>query len=87
MFARLVWIAGGSGSDDTGVALSVPFDRAQSRERRTFELQAPSGPYSYKGKLFSIEWVVEISSEPGGQKSNRAEIVIGPGAEPLAVRA
>ena len=44
--AALIWTAGSGGPHtEEGVAVSVSIDRPKSRERRLFELQAPSGPY------------------------------------------
>lgn len=83
--ASLIWTLSGTAGEE-GVGVEQALDRPQSRERRTFELQAPSGPYSYQGKLFSIGWVVEIRADPDGE-SERVDIVIGPGATPLVVKA
>lgn len=79
----LVWLAkGGSATQQDGVAARVALEGARSRDTRTFELQAPDGPYSYDGRLLTITWAVEVQAEPGS-RSGRTELVIAPGGRPL----
>lgn len=76
----LVWVARArDGSSERGVGVRVPVERAGSRDQRTFSLLAPEGPSSYHGRLFDLQWQVEVVAQPGGYLAEVA-IVIGPRA-------
>ena len=76
---RLAWVARAKGASQRGVGVSVQVDRPGSRDQRAFTLQAPEGPCSYHGRLFDLQWQVEVVAQPGGYVAE-APIVIGPEA-------
>jgi hypothetical protein len=72
--ARLVWRVTGWGDRDERVVetQSVATDASHGDRRLRFRL--PDGPYSMKGQIFGIEWVVEIQA---GQDVARWPFVVG----------
>jgi hypothetical protein len=49
-------------------------------------LRAPSGPYSFSGRLISLLWALEAVAEPGGEVARR-EIVLSPSGEEVRLDA
>jgi hypothetical protein len=54
-----------------------PFAEPVLKDRRSFSLQLPEGPYSFSGKLISLAWALELVAEPGSRAS-RIEITVSP---------
>ena len=82
--ANLVWHTRGIGNEDVGVGAT---DRIESPDARddshVFRLRAPAFPYTFSGKLISLDWEVELIAvdERGRtQESARETIVIAPDA-------
>jgi hypothetical protein len=81
---QLFWFTRGKGTQDVGVAATLPFDGAGAIDERPFRFDAPPEPYSFSGKLISIVWALELIAEPG-EDVERVEIVIGPGGREVVV--
>jgi hypothetical protein len=81
------WYTTGMGSQDKGSSnkrrlYSGDFERRRNYDY-DFELDLPSGPYTYDGELVSVRWVVEAKVDVYGEplhKSQR-EIRLDPGPE------
>jgi hypothetical protein len=76
--ARLLWRTSGKGTQSGEVVAVHRFDNPSPKEFRPFEMVLPPSPYSFSGRLVSIEWYIELVILPGEQ-SNALPIVIGPG--------
>jgi hypothetical protein len=77
---RLYWRTQGKGTVDLEIVRSVKFDGAGARDRRSFQIPLPPGPYSFSGKLVSVVWGVELVAEPKGDAAN-VEITMSPTGE------
>ncbi|MFN3168101.1 MAG: hypothetical protein ACE37H_13655 [Phycisphaeraceae bacterium] len=65
---RLRWHTSGKGSRDTGVAEALTWEPVSSRDERAFSFAGLDGPYSFSGRLISVNWLVEAVAEGvGGQ--------------------
>jgi hypothetical protein len=75
---RLFWYTAGKGTQNVGVAQTVPFATPLRSDRRDFRLTLPADPYSCSGSLISIIWALELIVEPRGL-TERVEITMAPG--------
>ena len=75
---RLFWIARGEGADEVKVVEEQELTQAVQQAERPFEVKLPTGPYSFRGPLFSLRWAVEAIAKPSGEVG-RLELVVGPG--------
>ena len=79
--ASLVWHTRGIGTEDVGVADSIREESPPARDEHSFEFTAPEYPYTFSGKLISLDWEIEAHRENsrGKAKESIAEtIVIAP---------
>lgn len=74
---RLFWYTEGKGDRDLAVAETVAFPDPEAQDRRGFRLRLPAGPYSFSGKLISLNWALEVVAEPGS-RAGRLPIVVSP---------
>jgi hypothetical protein len=81
---RLVWFTRGKGTEDGGIAATVPFAEPPAADTREFCFEAPNGPYSFSGTLIAVLWAVEFVVTPG-KEFERIEIVIAPDAREIAL--
>ncbi|MCX5660743.1 MAG: hypothetical protein NTW19_13635 [Planctomycetota bacterium] len=78
---RLFWFTDGKGDRDVGVVDRVRFDNPSAADAQPFAFTLPAGPYSFSGKLISLQWALEVVVLPG-EHATRLEIVVSPtGAE------
>jgi hypothetical protein len=78
---RLFWHTQGKGTSDVSVVDKISFDNPARQERRDFRFRLPDAPYSFSGKLISLEWALELIV-PSPWEIERLPIVISPtGAE------
>ena len=83
---RLCWrIESPSGSPDPVVVRTERLEGLDSKGRRKIRVELPDGPWSFEGKLFSVEWFVEVAS--GDHISRKARFVLSPTGEPIRTRA
>lgn len=75
---RLFWYTEGRGDRDAGIARTLRIEAPGRTGRQAFELDLPSGPYTFSGALISLVWALELIALPG-DLSVRREIVVGPG--------
>ena len=76
---RLVWNTCGKGDTDIGVEKTIRLESPGQSGSRRVELELPSAPYSFSGKLISLLWALELVAKPTND-SSRTEITIAPGA-------
>jgi hypothetical protein len=74
---RLFWRTEGKGTQDIGLAETVPFEGAGQQDHRDFRLRLPEAPYSFSGKLVSLVWALELVAKPGAL-AGRTDVVITP---------
>ncbi len=73
----LFWQTKGAGTQDVGLAESIRFERPGREEEREFTLTLPAGPYSFRGKLVSIVWCLELT-DAEGKDAFQKEIILSP---------
>jgi len=73
----LFWQTSGYGTQDMAVAESMRFERPGLEEEREFALTLPEGPYSFRGKLITIGWYLELTDTEGNDAVQK-EIILSP---------
>lgn len=61
----LFWRTSGRGTQDIGVPCSQTFDNPPMVGEKVFSIKCPPGPYSFSGRLISIDWGLELTGEKG----------------------
>jgi hypothetical protein len=79
---RLFWYTEGKGSQDLEIVETISFANPAAEDRRTFQIRAPRGPFSFSGKLISLIWALEIVVHPT-EESGRTQITISPSGEEI----
>lgn len=78
---RLVWSTAGKGTTDLEVVQTMPFEFPSPMETRRTSITLPASPYSFSGKLITLQWALELIAFPS-EESTRQEIIMAPtGAE------
>jgi hypothetical protein len=85
MELRLSWAARGPGGRDFKIAETIPFREPRPAERRPFILTLPMAPYSFRGSLISLTWVLELVALPGEEKV-QVELTVAPGQQAIDLR-
>ena len=78
---RLLWFTNGWGIPDTVVVATARFDSPGERGERDFRFQLPEGPYSFVGRLITLNWALE--GVLAGKSLGRLEITVSPSGEPV----
>jgi hypothetical protein len=73
LFVRLAWYTQGIGSQDSGVAAETNLSIAREQGSERFSLVMPDGPFSFSGKLITLQWIVEASAS---KTTGQAPIVL-----------
>lgn len=74
---RLLWTTRSEGEKDEEVLEAVAYDGLALQGAREFTMRLPTGPYSYRGTLFSLVWGIEAVAEPSGSTVFK-EIAVSP---------
>ncbi len=74
---RLFWYTSGIGTRDGETVATVAIDDPALNGSQTVGFIAPQQPYSYSGKLISIQWAAELVDVKGRQ-ATRLDLTIGP---------
>ena len=61
---RLIWYTHGKGDRDYGIADSKAVSEVQQTDSISFEFVAPHRPYSFSGKIVSLQWAIEAITFP-----------------------
>jgi len=64
---RLFWSTEGRGDQDLTVVETVPFESPDAQDQRAFRIRTPEGPYSFSGRLITLNWALEAVAEPGDE--------------------
>lgn len=81
---RLFWFTQGKGNQDVEVIRKISINNAGASGRRNFALVLPEGPYSFRGKLISLVWAIElVSDEP--EEATRIEFVVSPTGQEVMI--
>ena len=59
----------------------VTFQAPQLRDERLFSLALPRQPFSFSGKLISLEWALELIVEPGSNVARETFVLSPTGSE------
>lgn len=79
---RLLWHTSGRGIEDVCVVDTVRFDAPAQDDTRPFSIIAPDAPYSFSGKLVTLEWALELVAQPSKENA-RVDITVAPGGEKI----
>ena len=74
---RLFWYTSGKGTRDVEVVRLLRTEAPGVSGHRDFSIRVPEGPYSFSGKLITLEWAIEIVVLPSGE-TERLDLRIGP---------
>jgi hypothetical protein len=74
---RLFWYTSGKGTRDVGIEKSLEIDRPDTQGYRDFSFKAPEGPYSFSGKLITLQWSIEVVVPSTGE-TERVDFTVGP---------
>ena len=74
---RLFWTTFGVGIGESKVIQSATFERLLTFDSRPFKFKLPPFPYSYRGKLMSLSWVLEATAFPS-RRNVRKHFIMGP---------
>lgn len=81
---RLFWYTTGKGDQDVGVVDTETWSNPGAADAQAFKLKLPDGPYSFRGRLITLSWAIELLVEPG-KRVERMEIVVSPVGEPVSL--
>lgn len=81
----LYWRTDGRAEKYFEICESMKFEFPGPSGQRDFEIEVPSGPYSFKGRLFSIIWTVELST-PDGKLLAEKNIAVSSDGKPVTVK-
>jgi hypothetical protein len=62
---RLFWYTQGKGTRDVEVVDSLRVDNPEPSGHTRFSFQLPAGPYSFSGRLITLDWAIEAVALPG----------------------
>jgi hypothetical protein len=82
---RLVWSTSGRAAEMVHTAVAQRLESLPSAGRRRFGLVAPEQPYTFRGRVVSLDWAVEAVASD--DTSTRREITISPTKQPIALHA
>jgi hypothetical protein len=81
---RLFWTTFGVGIPESKVVQAVTFDRLLTFDSRAFKFKLPIFPYSYRGKLMSLSWVLEATAFPS-RRNVRKHFIMGPAGKEVVL--
>jgi hypothetical protein len=82
---RLVWLRSGIGEPEATVVQTLKIPCSSYSGESSFDFDGIHSPYSYVGKLFSIEWLVEASASAGVAPEAR-RFTMSPTLSPVVMR-
>jgi hypothetical protein len=77
---RLFWHTTGKGDEDVGIADTARFENPAAADAQRYMLQLPVVPYSFSGRLISLQWSLELIVQPGNHVT-RLDITVSPTGE------
>jgi hypothetical protein len=82
---RLFWQTKGKGDRDTATVATLVFEAPAAADTRPFTFAAPAFPYTFSGKLISLDWALELVLDPDGAQA--AAITLSPSGEEIILHA
>lgn len=79
---RLFWHTEGRGDPEGEMRQRYTFENLDAKGARRLRLELPTAPYSFAGKLVSLEWTLEFVELPSLDAA-RVPIVIAPRREEI----
>lgn len=73
----LLWRTSGKGTEDEHVVWDEVIQSVGSTGRRQFNMPLPLAPYSFSGKLITLNWFIEAFAEPDGDSTSLL-LTVGP---------
>ena len=61
---RLFWRTSGKGDDELGVVAVHRVDLPDAAGDESFALELPTRPWTWQGKLVSLDWTIEVVALP-----------------------
>ncbi|OQY06082.1 MAG: hypothetical protein B6I25_04545 [Planctomycetales bacterium 4572_13] len=61
----LHWYTQSGAVKQSGMADSIELERPAGNGSKDFSFEIPQGPYSFQGRLLSLNWVLELAPLPG----------------------
>jgi hypothetical protein len=74
---RLFWYTSGKGTRDVGIETTLEVERPEKSGYRDFSFTVPEGPYSFSGKLITLQWSIEVVV-PSTDETERVDFTVGP---------
>lgn len=74
---RLIWFTEGAGERDIYEADTQWATHLTATGVRSFRLRIPTKPYSFRGRLVSVHWAIELIINDG-EHVERLDIVVSP---------
>ena len=79
---RLFWHTEGRGDSEGEMRQRYSFENLDAKGTHALEIELPTAPYSFSGKLVSLEWTMEFVERPSLDAA-RVPIVITPQKEEI----
>ena len=79
---RLFWHTDGRGDPDGEMSQRYTLENLDAKGQHTLDIEIPTAPYSFSGKVASLEWTIEFVELPS-RDAARVPIVIAPGREEI----
>ena len=78
---RLFWHTAGKGDTDVQIVEAVRFDDAPAVDARIYRFTLPGdGPYSFSGRLITLQWSIELVTKPGKEVA-KLDLTLSPTGE------
>lgn len=82
---RLFWFTEGRGTQDIELADEQSWD-AQGHTEQAFEFTLPLEPYSFSGKLISLQWALEAVTLPKEHATAKKVFTLSPNGKELVLQ-
>ena len=74
---RLFWHTSGKGTEEAVLVDSVRLARPPRHGTKSFSFRLPERPYSFSGRLITLQWALELVVEPSNEVAG-LDLVMGP---------
>lgn len=81
IIVRLLWVTQGKGTPNSMVMAQEKIERPNPSGSQDFRLLLPQFPWSYEGKLISLQWRIEAASNV--HKTQSTPIICAPNHEAI----
>ncbi len=81
---RLFWFTEGRGTQDIELIEELSWD-AQGQGEQPFEFTLPLEPYSFSGRLISLQWALEAVTLPKEKTTTRKIFTLSPNGKELVL--